>query len=71
MLSYTNLACFQAIKRLEETYSDRLDLLDIFVGGLFEATENGPGPLFMKALEDQFTRVRDGDRFWFENRING
>ncbi|XP_062578537.1 dual oxidase 2-like isoform X2 [Saccostrea cucullata] len=45
--------------------------LDIFVGGLLETTEDGPGPLFQSILIDQFMRIRHADRFWFENKDNG
>uniref|UniRef100_A0A6A7G5H1 NAD(P)H oxidase (H2O2-forming) n=2 Tax=Hirondellea gigas TaxID=1518452 RepID=A0A6A7G5H1_9CRUS len=42
---------------------------DIWVGGLMETTL-GPGQLFTKIIKDQFERIRDGDRFWFENENN-
>ena len=35
---------------------------------LLEFTSSGPGPLFKRVMEDQFTRIRDADRFWFENK---
>ncbi|XP_078589015.1 dual oxidase 2-like [Branchiostoma floridae x Branchiostoma japonicum] len=48
------------------------DKCDIWVCGLLETTERGPGPLFREIVKDQFERIRDGDRFWFENyRQNG
>eukprot|EP00058_Branchiostoma_floridae_P020949 XP_002606439.1 hypothetical protein BRAFLDRAFT_67691 [Branchiostoma floridae] len=48
------------------------DKCDIWVCGLLETTERGPGPLFREIIKDQFERIRDGDRFWFENyRQNG
>ena len=40
-------------------------------GGLLETTERGPGPLFTAIIQDQFERIRDSDRFWFENKANG
>ncbi|KAG7154097.1 Dual oxidase 2-like [Homarus americanus] len=43
--------------------------VDIWVGGLLE-TRNGPGQLFSKVILDQFERIRDADRFWFENTNN-
>lgn len=30
-----------------------------------------PGELFRAIIIDQFTRIRDADRFWFENEQNG
>lgn len=29
------------------------------------------GELFTTVIVDQFTRIRDSDRFWFENEDNG
>ena len=40
--------------------------LDLYVGGMLESY-GGPGPLFTKIIKDQFERLRDADRFWFEN----
>lgn len=45
--------------------------MDLFVGGLIETTFDGPGPLFTAITIDQFVRIRNGDRFWYENRDNG
>ena len=45
--------------------------LDVFVGGMLETTPSGPGELFRIIILDQFYRIRDGDRFWFENKDNG
>jgi hypothetical protein len=46
-----------------------VDLIDPFVGGLAEDPVVGSnfGELFQTILADQFTRVRDGDRFWYQN----
>jgi hypothetical protein len=43
--------------------------IDLWVGGLAEDHLPGSsvGPLFTAVLVDQFTRLRDGDRFFFEN----
>ena len=45
------------------------DNIDLFVGGMVENTIEGTrlGPVFMCLLTLQFKRVRDGDRFWYEN----
>lgn len=47
-----------------------IDEVPIFVAGLVEDPVGGSqlGETFTAALLDQFTRFRDGDRFYFENR---
>lgn len=47
-----------------------MDDVDVWVGGILE-TKDGPGELFKTVIIDQFTRIRDADRFWFENTDNG
>lgn len=47
-----------------------IDKLDIWPGGIMETTSEGPGELFRAIILDQFIRLRDADRFWFE-RDNG
>lgn len=47
-----------------------MDVIDPWVGGILETTSTGPGELFRTIIRDQFRRIRDGDRFWFENRAN-
>ncbi len=58
-------------QRLAELYGNSIDRLDAYVGGMLESDGNGPGELFSKIIFDQFIRLRDSDRFWFENRQNG
>ena len=47
------------------------DDMDIWVGGLAEDHVNGGlvGEFFFTVLRDQFTRVRDGDRFWYQTYL--
>ena len=60
---------FQLISRLQILYNGSLDSLDVYVGGMLES--NGViGECFQHIIIDQFKRIRDADRFWFENRIN-
>lgn len=57
----------QALKTL---YHDDIELLDAYVGALLEprgTSIDTMGPLFTRSIQDQFTRVRDGDRFWYRN----
>ena len=58
------------VQRLKDLHEDNIERLDIWTGGLLE-TVDGPGPLFSAIILDQFRRIRDGDRFWFENDANG
>lgn len=51
-------------------YGNRIENVDVWVGGILE-TKTGPGELFQKVIIDQFERIRNGDRFWFENTANG
>lgn len=53
---------------LQKAYGSVNDI-DVLVGGLAEDHAAGAmvGPLFQKIIADQFERLRDGDRFWYEN----
>ncbi|XP_040165408.1 dual oxidase [Anopheles arabiensis] len=55
---------------LIKTYDNQLDNVDVYVGGMLES-DGRPGELFSAVIIDQFTRIRDADRFWFENEDNG
>ena len=55
-------------EKLEDLYCD-VDSIDPWVGGLAEAhpADANVGEFIRTVVIDQFTRLRDGDRFWFEN----
>lgn len=55
---------------LIDVYENHLDNIDAYVGGMLES-DGKPGELFQAVIIDQFTRLRDSDRFWFENVQNG
>ena len=57
---------------LELVYGD-VDSVELWVGGLAEDHVAGAsvGETFRAILVDQFTRSRDGDRFWYENDLSG
>lgn len=50
---------------------DNVNEIDLWVGGLAEDHEPGAmvGELLRTVLINQFTRLRDGDRFWYENYL--
>lgn len=54
--------------KLKELYGS-VDNIDVWVGGILEDQVDGGkvGPLFRCLLVEQFKRLRDGDRFWYEN----
>ena len=53
--------------RLRAAYGDVEDL-DMWIAGLAEEPVSGAvvGETVLAILKDQFERLRDGDRFWFE-----
>lgn len=54
--------------KLEEMYGS-VHNIDVWVGGILEDQIKGGkvGPLFRCLLLEQFSRLRDGDRLWYEN----
>ena len=57
---------------LEETYGS-VDNIDLWVGGLAEDHAEGStlGETFSAIIVDQFERLRDGDRYYYENVFSG
>lgn len=51
---------------------DSVDDIDLWVGGLSEDIVRGAmvGELIQTVLAEQFTALRDGDRFYFENQMD-
>lgn len=51
---------------------DSVDVIDPWIGGIVEDHVMGAavGPLFCAIIKDQFERIRDGDRFWYEINPN-
>ncbi|MFZ4767673.1 MAG: peroxidase family protein, partial [Roseimicrobium sp.] len=56
--------------RLAAVYSSPANI-DLWIGGLSEPQKPGAmiGETFHRILVDQFTRLRDGDRFWYEAHL--
>nr|XP_020029097.1 dual oxidase 2 isoform X2 [Castor canadensis] len=65
--SYVDPQVLQATAAL---YDQDLSRLELLLGGLLES-HGDPGPLFSNIVLNQFVRLRDGDRYWFENVRNG
>lgn len=57
---------------LETLYGD-VDNIDLWVGGLAEDHEPGSsmGETFSSIIVAQFEAIRDGDRFWYQNIMDG
>ncbi|CAH1722727.1 unnamed protein product [Aphis gossypii] len=55
-------------EKLEKAYGS-VDNVDLYIGGMLES-KDGPGELFTAIIIDQFVRIREADRFWFENDKN-
>ncbi|KAK3264512.1 hypothetical protein CYMTET_26753 [Cymbomonas tetramitiformis] len=54
---------------LSKIYKGNVDMCDAYVCGLAEehVMNSGLGELFYASMTNQYTRTRDGDRFYFEN----
>jgi hypothetical protein len=59
-------------RQLRDLYGS-VNNIDAFVGGLAEDRAEGAsvGPLFRRIIADQFERLRDGDRFWYQRTYSG
>jgi hypothetical protein len=58
--------------QLQEMYGN-VNNIDLWVGGLAEDHVPGGsvGPTFRAIIVDQFRRLRDGDRFWYQRAFSG
>ena len=58
--------------KLESLYGT-VDDIDLWVGGLAEDHVPGSslGATFQTIIVDQFQRLRDGDRYWYQNQFSG
>lgn len=62
----------EVAQALSDLYGS-VDNIDLWVGGIAEdhAPESTVGPLFQRIIADQFERLRDGDRYWYQNLFAG
>eukprot|EP00058_Branchiostoma_floridae_P016106 XP_002601594.1 hypothetical protein BRAFLDRAFT_85837 [Branchiostoma floridae] len=57
----------EMVSELSDLYGS-VDKLDVWVGGMLAGAGAGrPGMLYKTIMKQQFLRLRDADRFWFEN----
>lgn len=59
--------------KLSELYDGDVNNVDAWVGALAENHHHDAnmGELAYTVIADQFTRIRDGDRFWYQNTFSG
>ncbi|MHC5113171.1 MAG: peroxidase family protein [Planctomycetota bacterium] len=71
--SFGDITSDKWAQRALESMYDHVDDVDVWLGGIAEDHVEGAmvGELIRTVLADQFTRLRDGDRFWHENQFTG
>ena len=70
--SFTQITSDNAVAaRLQNVYKD-IDNIDLWVGGLAEdhVPNSSLGETFHKIVREQFLRIRDGDRFWYQRNMS-
>jgi hypothetical protein len=67
--SFADITSDPDLQQALATEYGSVDNIDLWVGALAENHLPGSsiGPLLTAIFQDQFTRLRDGDRFYFEN----
>ncbi|WIA19191.1 hypothetical protein OEZ85_003836 [Tetradesmus obliquus] len=72
--SFRNITPDAALaSKLEQLYGGNINNIDAYVGGLAEPHVGNAhvGALFYASILDQFTRLRDGDWYYYKNADNG
>jgi len=67
--SFSELTRNEELQRKLKNLYKEVDYIDPWIGGLVESHLEGAnmGEFVFAVLKDQFERLRDGDRFWFQN----
>ena len=67
--SFAQLTADAVLQQNLQAVYGSIDGVDVFMGGLAEAHAPGAavGPTFQAIISDQFRRLRDGDRFFWQN----
>jgi peroxidase len=71
--SFTEISSDPEIQQTLESLYGSVDNIDLWVGALAEDHLPGSsvGELTQTIIVDQFQRLRDGDRYWYENIFSG
>ncbi len=71
--SFAEITTDIALQRALQSAYGTVDKVELWVGGLAEDHMPGAsiGPLFGRIIANQFQRLRDGDRFWYESEFQG
>ena len=73
MADFPGITANQSVQTKLKNLYGSVDAIDLWVGGLSEDHLPGSsvGPTFQRILADQFERIRDGDRFWYQRIFKG
>lgn len=71
--SFDQITSDVALQQQLQALYGNVNNIDLWVGALAEDHARGAsvGPLVLRVMADQFQRLRDGDRFWFERNFSG
>ncbi|XP_075064232.1 dual oxidase 1-like [Mixophyes fleayi] len=69
-LPMSNIKDTERGQQLLSLYDDDIEKLELIPGAMLEIN-GAPSDLISEIILDQFYRLREGDRFWFENKKNG
>jgi peroxidase len=70
---FSQISSDPAVQQKLQSLYGNVNNIDLWVGALAEDHVAGGsvGPLIRKIVVDQFTRLRDGDRFWYQRILSG
>ncbi len=71
--SFSQITSNKALQDELKSLYGSVDNIDLWVGGLAEDHMKGSslGTTFTAILVDQFQRLRNGDRYWYQNQFSG
>ncbi|MBI3821747.1 MAG: carboxypeptidase regulatory-like domain-containing protein [Planctomycetes bacterium] len=71
--SFADITSDKTLQQQLKALYGNVNNIDLWVGGLAENHLPGAsvGPTFARIISDQFARLRDGDRFWYQRTFSG